>query len=84
MSGTYIKSESDQGVLILTMHDPKTRNAIGLEMMAELEEELDRFESSPTLRALVLTGSDPLALNLIPIACPRLHLRDPTACDHLV
>ncbi|SVE20513.1 uncharacterized protein METZ01_LOCUS473367, partial [marine metagenome] len=59
MSGTYIKSESDQGVLILTMHDPKTRNAIGLEMMAELEEELDRFESSPTLRALVLTGSDP-------------------------
>jgi len=59
MSGTYIKSESDHGVLILTMHDPKTRNAIGLEMMAELEEELDRFESSPALRALVLTGSDP-------------------------
>ena len=59
MSGTYIKSESDQGVLILTMHDPKTRNAIGLEMMKELEEEIDRFESSPALRALVLTGSDP-------------------------
>ena len=59
MNGTYIKSESDHGVLILTMHDPKTRNAIGLEMMAELEEELDRFESSPALRALVLTGSDP-------------------------
>lgn len=59
MSGTYIKSESDQGVLVLTMHDPKTRNAIGLEMMKELEEELDRFESSPALRALVLTGSDP-------------------------
>ena len=59
MSGTYIKSESDQGVLVLTMHDPKTRNAIGLEMMKELEEELDRFVSSPALRALVLTGSDP-------------------------
>ena len=59
MSGTYIKSESDQGVLVLTMHNPKTRNAIGLEMMKELEEELDRFESSPALRALVLTGSDP-------------------------
>ena len=59
MNGTYIKSESDHGVLILTMHDPKTRNAIGLEMMAELEEELDRFESSTALRALVLTGSDP-------------------------
>ena len=28
-------------------------------MMKELEEELDRFESSPALRALVLTGSDP-------------------------
>ena len=41
MSGTYVKSENEQGVLILTMHDPKTRNAIGLEMMGELEEELD-------------------------------------------
>ena len=59
MSGTYIKSDNDHGVLILTMHDPKTRNAIGLDMMEELEEELDRFESSPDLRALVLTGSDP-------------------------
>ena len=59
MSETYIKSDNDRGVLILTMHDPKTRNAIGLDMMEELEEELDRFESSPDLRALVLTGSDP-------------------------
>ena len=59
MSGTYVKSENEQGVLILTMHDPKTRNAIGLEMMGELEEELDRFESSSELRTLVLTGSDP-------------------------
>ena len=41
MSGTYIKSDNDHGVLILTMHDPKTRNAIGLDMMEELEEELD-------------------------------------------
>ena len=60
MSGTYVKSENEQGVLILTMHDPKTRNAIGLEMMGELEEELDRFESSSELRTLVLTGSDHL------------------------
>ena len=59
MSGTYVKSENEKGVLILTMHDPKTRNAIGLEMMEELEEELDRFESSSELRTLVLTGSDP-------------------------
>ena len=59
MQRAFIKSETDSGVLVLTMHDPKTRNSIGLEMMAELEEELDRLESDPTLRAVVLTGTDP-------------------------
>ena len=59
MQRAFIKSETDSGVLVLTMHDPKTRNSIGLEMMAELEEELDRLESDSALRAVVLTGTDP-------------------------
>ena len=59
MNKNYIKSVVDSGVLIVTMHDPSTRNAIGLNMMAELEQELDRLESDSSLRALVLTGTDP-------------------------
>ena len=59
MNKNYIKSVVDSGVLVVTMHDPSTRNAIGLNMMAELEQELDRLESDSSLRALVLTGTDP-------------------------
>jgi len=59
MGKDYIKSEVDSGVLIVTMHDTKTRNAIGLNMMGELDQELDKLESDSSLRALVLTGTDP-------------------------
>ena len=41
------------------MDDPRTRNAIGDEMAAEIDRELDRLESDPALRALVITGRDP-------------------------
>jgi len=59
MRGNFINSETEGGVMILTMNDPKTRNAIGEEMMGELNEELDRLESDPALRVVVLTGMDP-------------------------
>ena len=59
MTKQYIQSETIGKVLLLTMHDPDTRNAIGEEMAGQLEEELDRFEFSSNLRTLVLTGSDP-------------------------
>jgi len=59
MQKMFIKSDVDNGVLTLTMHDPETRNAIGIEMMEELEYELDRLESDKDLRVLVLTGTDP-------------------------
>jgi enoyl-CoA hydratase/carnithine racemase len=41
------------------MDDPTTRNAIGGEMSMEINGELDRLESDPNLRAVVLTGRDP-------------------------
>jgi 2-(1,2-epoxy-1,2-dihydrophenyl)acetyl-CoA isomerase len=59
MGNSFIKTDKTGKVLVLTMHDPETRNAIGMDMMEELNEELDKFESDPNLRALVLTGSDP-------------------------
>ena len=46
-------------VLVLTMDDPATRNAMSSEMAGELGQELDLLESDPGLRVLLLTGRDP-------------------------
>ena len=59
MTLSFIKSETIDNVLLITMHHPETRNAIGLDMLREIEQELDIFEMNPKLRTLVLTGSDP-------------------------
>ena len=59
MAYQYIHVEEQDGVLIITMDDPKTRNAIGQEMRDEISAELDRLESTPELRCLLLTGKDP-------------------------
>ena len=59
MTLNFIKSETIDNVLLITMHHPETRNAIGLDMLREIEQELDKFEMNPKLRTLVLTGSDP-------------------------
>jgi len=59
MAYECLQTETRDGVLILTMDDPATRNAIGPQMSDELEQELDRFETDPSLRVLVLTGRDP-------------------------
>lgn len=59
MALEFVESETRNGVLILRMNDPGTRNALGEGLTAELEQELDRFEREPDLRVLVLTGTDP-------------------------
>ena len=59
MAFQMIHSEEKEGVLVLTMDDSKTRNALGGAMAEELLQELDRFERAPALRVLVLTGADP-------------------------
>ena len=59
MAYQYIAAEEVGGVLLITMDDPTTRNAIGDEMMGEINQELDRLESDTSLRALVITGRDP-------------------------
>jgi 2-(1,2-epoxy-1,2-dihydrophenyl)acetyl-CoA isomerase len=59
MTFEFIRSEERDGVLILTMNDPATRNAIGSQMSDELEQELTRLEEDPNLRVLVITGEDP-------------------------
>ena len=59
MTYEYIDSRTVGGVLVVTMDDQPTRNAIGAGMAEELTRELDRFSAEPGLRALVLTGRDP-------------------------
>ena len=59
MAHQFIKTESRDGVLILTMHDPPTRNALGSDMAREMTEALDRFEDDPEDRVLLLTGTEP-------------------------
>ena len=59
MAGDYIKTESRGGVLIVTLHDPPTRNAINPDMANEYFEALERFEDDSDLRVLLLTGTDP-------------------------
>lgn len=59
MTFQFIKTDETEGVLVITMHDPSTRNAIGIEMANEINQEIDRLESDPKLRTLVLTGTDP-------------------------
>ena len=59
MAYEYIKTENRDGVLVLTMHDTPTRNALGPEMASEVRAELDRFEDDPECRVLLITGTDP-------------------------
>jgi len=59
MGYQYIHVDEQNGVLMITMDDPKTRNAIGVEMFEEISRELDRLEEDPNLRCLLLTGKDP-------------------------
>ena len=59
MAYEFINVEKREGVLLLTMHDPSTRNALGYEMAQELFQELDRFELDPEDRVLLLTGTEP-------------------------
>ncbi len=58
-TGKFISTHREDGVTLVTLDDPSTRNALGTEMAGELYEELDRFESDGDDRVLVLTGRDP-------------------------
>ncbi len=59
MSHEFLIVDRQEGVLTLTLHDPPTRNALGPEMVAALNEELDKFDSNPEDRVLLLTGTEP-------------------------
>lgn len=59
MAFECLRSDTQDGILVLTMNDPATRNALGPQLSQELDQELERFSHDPALRVLVLTGADP-------------------------
>ena len=59
MDYEFIKTETRDNVLIVTMHDPPTRNALGSDMSREMNDALDKFEADPDQRVLLLTGTEP-------------------------
>jgi len=60
MSFEMITSETTpEGVLVLTLNDPATRNSLGETLSRELSGEVERFRQDTELRVLVLTGADP-------------------------
>jgi len=54
-----LSETTSEGVLVLTLNDPTTRNSLTETLTAELTSEVDRFTHDPDLRALVITGADP-------------------------
>ena len=52
-----LKRQTADGVLILTLNDPATRNALGPALSDDLVQTVNAFGENPDLRCLVLTGA---------------------------
>ncbi len=60
MTFELLQSETTaDGVLVLTLNDPATRNSLTEQLTEELSGEVSRFATDPALRVLVITGADP-------------------------
>lgn len=56
---SFITTERHDRVAVITLDDPKRRNALNLELCAELVEAVQQFEDDPDVGALVITGTPP-------------------------
>jgi enoyl-CoA hydratase len=56
---SLVRTEIDQRVAVVTLDDPKRRNAISLRMAEELEATFGSLEASPDVGAVVITGTPP-------------------------
>lgn len=52
-----LSDRQTDGVLVLTLNDPGTRNALGPDMMDQLVRAVEDFDADPGLRCLVITGA---------------------------
>lgn len=58
MSDAHLLIEHRGHVAILTLNDPKTRNAFSKEMMVRMADALRACEEDPSVRAIVITGAE--------------------------
>jgi enoyl-CoA hydratase/carnithine racemase len=54
-----LSETTSDGVLVLTLNDPATRNSLTPTLTQELVSEIERFSADPDLRVLIITGMDP-------------------------
>ena len=59
MTNNFIDINRSDGVTVITLSDPQTRNALSPEMALELYDAFEIFESSSDEKVLILTGLDP-------------------------
>jgi len=59
LADQFVLTETHGAVLLVTLNDPATRNALGRPMVTAILETLAAFEQDPKLKVLVLTGTDP-------------------------
>jgi enoyl-CoA hydratase len=57
MSDAVLFDARDDGIAVITLNRPETRNALGKDIRAGLFAAWDRFEREPALRVAILTGS---------------------------
>src|SRR5580700_1724139 len=57
MSDAVLFDARDDGIAVITLNRPETRNALGQDIRAGLFAAWDRFERDPALRVAILTGS---------------------------
>jgi enoyl-CoA hydratase len=57
MNDAVLFDARDDGIAVITLNRPETRNALGLDIRAGLFAAWDRFERDPALRVAILTGS---------------------------
>ena len=51
-----IVRKTSEDVAVLTIRRPKVLNALNLEVLSELKEEIQKAESDPTIKGIVITG----------------------------
>ena len=82
MEYRFIQTVQQDGVLLVTMHDPDTRNALGEDMALEMLRELDRFEEDPEDRVLLLTGTEPSFCSGANVRRFNRDIQERPAADH--
>lgn len=56
---SLIRTEITDGVAVITLNDPDRRNALNLDMNAEIVDALDSIEADESVGAVVVTGEPP-------------------------